>query len=832
MRPSSIPKTYLGPKQQRVRPPPPQILAMLKSVVTHDDAELIDKNGLDSYLFLRYLKTLLIIFVPVAVLAMPILLFVNFFHGREKDSLLDGNEASSVGGLDVLSWANVQASDTSRYGAHLVLSIAIILWVCAVFFLEFQNYAKIQQCHIAKLARRPTSYSTTVLVTAIPGDYLDEQALSKLFTMYPGQVKSVVLNRDVGTLLGLISRRDKMHSMLETAETDWRIATKKAQSRRGASSTTGPSTLGYQVQVSATGRQSKKRRKGWILPVARVSSLHKPPADYCTVPKPRGSSIISDESHRPKHRLNPFGILWLPGLPILNRKVDTICWCREELHRLNTSIENEQRCARRLLIDSAFIEFEDHKAAQIACQCAVSHVPLRLHRIMGGLAPESILWTNLNVSRRQNLIRQTAVALLVAIIALFWAVPVASTAALSNIDQVVQHREGLSFVREHPSLRYALKAVAGVLPAAALTLMITALPAVLDFLAWAGGARTRREKVRFVQRTYFVFLFIQIILVVSAASFIVTSLSGWENVAELRGHLDFLYLLAMNLPSASNYFFSYMLLQAFSTSSSTLLQAPRILYGVLGRALDKTPREKWQRDNSVPSVDWSSVFPLYTIFACISLIYCVIAPLISLFAVFSFSLMWIAHRYAVLYVCCTEVDTGGALYPCAINQTFVGLYAMQSCLAVMFLGVRDGKGEHSCLTHGFVMMGVLVLTVVYQVLLNVLFSPMFRFQALNYMTLDSTHQGHGPRTGSANLETRDANSTQDEDGGRDTCTLQAIALRDARPTIWIPALEDGETQSIHVEGHSPTVPTTTEGAYLDGNCCARYTKSPPPAWRD
>lgn len=40
-------------------------MVMIKSLITHDDRDVINKCGLDAYFFLRYLKTLLVIFIPI-----------------------------------------------------------------------------------------------------------------------------------------------------------------------------------------------------------------------------------------------------------------------------------------------------------------------------------------------------------------------------------------------------------------------------------------------------------------------------------------------------------------------------------------------------------------------------------------------------------------------------------------------------------------------------------------------------------------------------------------------------------------------------------------------
>ena len=75
------------------------------------------------------------------------------------------------------------------------------------------------------------------------------------------------------------------------------------------------------------------------------------------------------------------------------------------------------------------------------------------------------------------------------------------------------------------------------------------------------------------------FLFVQVFLIVSIASFFAASIDELiENLAELSNVENVLSLLAENLPKAANYFFSYMILQAMSTSSATLLQLGALFF--------------------------------------------------------------------------------------------------------------------------------------------------------------------------------------------------------------------------------------------------------------
>merc|ERR1712000_510713 len=102
-------------------------------------------------------------------------------------------------------------------------------------------------------------------------------------------------------------------------------------------------------------------------------------------------------------------------------------------------------------------------------------------------------------------------------------------------------------------------------------------------------------------------------------------------------------------------------------------------------------------------------------------------PLILIFNVITFSLFWFVYRYNTLYVTRFTRDTGGLLYPNAINTTFVGLYVMEIALIGMFFLVRDSAGSVACSGQAIGMIIILILTAGYQLLLNEAFSPLFRY---------------------------------------------------------------------------------------------------------
>ncbi|KAH7115714.1 putative DUF221 domain protein [Dactylonectria macrodidyma] len=965
------PKTYLVPERQRIDPPPSSFWGMIRTLWNVSDQEIIYKCGLDAYFFLRYLNTLVVIFIPICSVFMPILISLNYINGigsqlnvQEKDSVR--RNSSTVTGLDTLAWGNVSPKNTSRYSGHLLLAILVVIWVCVVFFLELRVYIKVRQDYLTSAEHRLRASATTVLINSIPPRWLSEEALEGLFDFFPGGVRNIWLNRDLSKLLRKISRRNEIHLRLESAEMNLIKAANEVQvkrmkmtqmKKRKTLSKPPPDQVSALLEyphtpvrfVSSTGsdydgngfmskggprkgstpdpvypkeytRQEESRARlpqgTKVLPMrgsviredTKRWQFWKPPSGFPS-PKPRGtghgnevyrSTKLSLLQHlqkayifqrgpegkdyptsynahyqmeqrvdlwgkylrkgdRPSHRPPLFGVTWLPGIPLINSKIDTIFWCRQELARLNLEIEVDQKHPEKFpLLNSAFIQFNNQVAAHMACQSAIYHFPKYMAPRTIEISPRDVIWANMSVSWWQEWLLMIAITGVLSTMVLLWSLPVAWTAAVGQLEQLIQTNTWLQFLSRRKLIENAIKAIAGVLPSLIISLLLYLVPLIFDSLAQLKGAKTGSQKIEFVQFFYFTFLFIQLFLVVSITSSFAASLDQLlDSVQKLQTGGDILDLLATNLPKGSNYFFSYMILQALSTSSSTLLQAPAIFrWYIISRLADSTPREKWLRNTKLNEIRWGAYFPIYTNFACIALVYCIIAPLISIFAIITFSLSWVSQRYMVLYVTRFDQDTGGVLYPRAINQTFTGIYTMELCIAGLLFLVKDEDGINTCTVHGIIMIIVLICTAIYQILLNWSFAPLFRYLPITLedeaaLRDEAFHRAHEYRSKlhrkkeewghQQELETRRGealyNGINDEIEDLEPSVrnklihnaFQHEALRARRPTVWIPYDELGisDDEIRQTQTYSKYISICNEGAALDSGMRVTYERNPP-----
>ena len=317
------------------------------------------------------------------------------------------------------------------------------------------------------------------------------------------------------------------------------------------------------------------------------------------------------EKDRETMRLPIFGWHWMPSLPLLGKKVDAINYCRKEVARLNLEIEQDQSEPEKYpLMNSAFVQFKHQVAAHMACQAVSHHTPSQMAPRLVEISPDDVIWDNMSIKWWESYLRTGAIIVLIVGLIAFWAVPVTFTGLLSNLTYL-STLQGLQWIGKIPAWFRAV--LQGILPQALLAVLLILLPVIMRLLAKLQGDHTGMAVELSVQTYYFAFLFIQVFLVVSISSGITTIL---PQIAKNPGNIP--SLLADNLPRASNYFFSYMLLQALSVSAGALVQIGGLVtWFILAPLLDSTARQKWSRQITLPKMQWGTFFPVYTNLACI-----------------------------------------------------------------------------------------------------------------------------------------------------------------------------------------------------------------------
>jgi hypothetical protein len=611
------PRSFLVPVKQRIKPPYNNPFKWLFSVFKiKEDPEVLEKAGMDAYFFLRYLSMCLRIFTPMAIIIMPILITLNVKQGKGTNTI--SGLTYNITGLDTLAWSNVSPEKTSRYWAHLVLAVGVVVWTCSIFHQELSHYIAKREEFISSLGHRLKASSTTVLIQDIPEILCNEEALEELYGDFPGGIRRIWINRDFTSLVNKDKLRKYYENLLENTETDLlRKVTK--QSRKAKPLQRREPTQGASEQVvpedqSKLGPTSNATRPemGPPTPAACRRDL-----EYDLETNAGWTRFLSPKE-RKTMRIPHEGYTAAAKIPLIGRffttKVDTIYYCRRELARLNKEIEIDTKAPDAYPKNlSAFVQFNSQKAAHLACQSVADTSPRYMRKRMVEISPGDINWPSLNLSWRARYLRLVGFLCLFTILLFVFGLISFFTGILSRISTLSGSTPWLKWIGSLPP--WLLSFIQGTLPPVIQVILLSGpLPILLRLLTnRTRGATTGQEGERSLQLWYFIFLIVELFIIPTISS-------GLTSIVQelIRTPTSVPNILATNLPTAANYYFSFLILQALSLSATSILQTIRLFkFYVIGHV--NTPDSVFEKLSWTNLTRIGSNIPWYTTFAVIGM---------------------------------------------------------------------------------------------------------------------------------------------------------------------------------------------------------------------
>lgn len=264
---------------------------------------------------------------------------------------------------------------------------------------------------------------------SVPEDYKSEKRLRQVFGE---SIRRIWITSDCKELGKKVEKRDKLAFKLETAETK------------------------YIRAANSTG-----------LKIMKKGDASMQESFDCERHTPVWASTI----RRPTRRLGFLGIF--------GKKVDAIRSLRSEL---KTTIEEvdvlqeEHKSGQAKQLSAVFIEFESQSDAQIALQTLSHHQPLHMTPRFIGISPKEVVWSALNISWWQRIMRKFAIKGGIAALIIFWSIPAAIVGLISNISYLTKLAPFLKFIDDLPDVIKGI--IAGLLPSAALALLMSLVPII------------------------------------------------------------------------------------------------------------------------------------------------------------------------------------------------------------------------------------------------------------------------------------------------------------------------------------------------------------------
>ncbi|KPI35745.1 uncharacterized protein AB675_1206 [Cyphellophora attinorum] len=497
------------------------------------DSFILNHGSIDGFLFLRFLKILILIFGVGCAIASPVLLPIHAI----------GNGGNN--GLDILTMGNI--TDKTYYYAH-----AAVAWAYFGFILYIVTRESIFCIHLRHVCLTSPFYADrlsarTVLVTSLPHDYLHESTLQKIFG---GTVKRVWIPRHTDDLQDLVNERQQTAARLEKAELRLITIANTARSK----------ALGLKSNRKVAPSKEEKQAQSTGLYISGKDE-ESPPVSLIPLPDVSGSVAAQWITHssRPVHR------------PLANaaRRVDTIKWTRNRLKALAKRILKERlallQSPDKAVMPAAFIEFATQADAQIACQTLSYHQPLYMAERLAGVRPYEVVWSSLTLSQLGRMCRKFAMQAFVAVLVIFWAIPCAFVGMVSNIESLSYKISFLGWIRDLPSP--ILGVLTGLVPALALAWVMSIVPWILRMCAKVAGTPTLSMVEVYTQKAYIIFQIVQVFLVTTLTSAVSAALTQI-----LENPMSATTLLSQNLPKSSNFYISYILVQCLVLGAANLVR--------------------------------------------------------------------------------------------------------------------------------------------------------------------------------------------------------------------------------------------------------------------
>lgn len=547
--------------------------------------------------------------------------------------------------LDRLSIGNV--SKTGHLWAHTVVAWFLFLGIFCVIACERLHLIGVRKaCYLNDTYTSRLS-AKTVLFMNVPNEALRPENLKQSFGK--DAVRSWPV-KDIGDLEELVEERNGAAYELESAEMD---LIQKAVKKLGKN----------QQRINGSATNVNEAEEQSLVPKAQRPTTRKP--------------------------------------PVIGSKVDRITEARNKVLEIADTIEARRAApSRNIGKESAvFVTFSSQQAAHIAFQQISFQPRIPIQDRFLAVQPKEVLWKNVQLPLATRLSKSSLALAFVIAFTIFFSIPVGILGTWSNVAKLANEVKWLEWLNKLPD--WALSLLTGLVPPALTSWFVSYVPKLFRHIAKLSGEPTVPQAELKTQAWNFVFQVFQVFLVTTISS------GAASVVQKIAQHPDQApTLLAENLPTASNFYLTYFILQGLASPASNILDYTETLeYLFYEHYWDKTPREKFQTYAQMRGTPWGAWFPKFTNFFVIAVAYACIQPMIIGFAAIGLFLYYNTYRYSLLYVRQTKTDTKGEAYRRALQQMPTGLYLAILCL-IGLMGARGAAVQTALMITLLVIMAV------------------------------------------------------------------------------------------------------------------------------
>jgi Calcium-dependent channel, 7TM region, putative phosphate len=320
---------------------------------------------------------------------------------------------------------------------------------------------------------------------------------------------------------------------------------------------------------------------------------------------------------------------------------------------------------------TGFVTFLDLTSVTCAATTPLTSKPQILD-VRVAPEPREVLWHNAHVSAKEILGRERFVNFLLFIGGFFWIFPLAAIQAFAKAEFIARI-PGMEWVLTNGNVSNFIN---GYMPVVALLLLICVLPLMFEVIA---RTYERRKTVSDVQASmmgrYFYYQVLNIYVTVTAGSL-------WRSLAEIVDHpSSLLELLGSSLPSMVGYFVALLVTKILAGLPMVFLRVGALSRMLVLRSLTPQAARLSQRELDEvyrpDNVQYGWEVPTQLLAIMIVFTYAVICPVILPVGTCYFCFALIVYKKQVLYVYQPVYESGGSMFPTALQRTLFGLFCGQ-----------------------------------------------------------------------------------------------------------------------------------------------------------
>eukprot|EP01087_Luapelamoeba_hula_P021923 TRINITY_DN774_c1_g1_i5.p1 TRINITY_DN774_c1_g1~~TRINITY_DN774_c1_g1_i5.p1 ORF type:complete len:808 (-),score=132.34 TRINITY_DN774_c1_g1_i5:75-2498(-) len=293
--------------------------------------------------------------------------------------------------------------------------------------------------------------------------------------------------------------------------------------------------------------------------------------------------------------------------------------------------------------------------------------------------PTDVKWSALGIMRLSFIVRSILVTILMGALICLWSFPTLAVAFVTNLEAVskVDGFGWLSFVQNLPGFIRGL--IQGLLPPVTMAILNALIyPIIKVTHVWFQGTHQRSFAMWLVMRVFWLYLIVNVLLVVTIGGTIFKVLQ--QVIDDPVSVFD---LLALSLPQQSLFFMLYILVSGLSRKPLMLFRIGGAIKWVFCIYMAKNKKRRNQAQ--IPgALDYAQAIANDLLIFTILMVYCVMSPLVSVFAVMYFGFVYMASRHNLIYTHINRWESGANMWRAAYHMIMAATLLFQLTMLGIF----------------------------------------------------------------------------------------------------------------------------------------------------